>query len=280
MNTKMNKGLIGLTLAFIMIASVFAAIAPSTTADVKAASNFQTAKETMNAAWTAIDPAMTYKVGDTARYIVNYTNTDPTFNCTLTLTDLLPDGTTYTFGTDVFFAVGQERVYYYNYTIKAGDVRAAGLDGVGYDHISNYARTDGLNENSEPITDNRGKFSRIVECATAVIANPGCFEEEGSYITFDGSQSYADPPNTIVNWSWTFSDGVHGSSDWSSTTSRDVNSAVTATLTVVDSMGCADSASVKVPPCTEVPLLTTLGVIALIGALSAVLLVSRYRKVH
>jgi uncharacterized repeat protein (TIGR01451 family) len=276
----MHKEILCGIVCAILLVLVIAAIAPTTTADVVAASNFQTAKETMNAAWTAVDPTMIYQVGDTARYIVTYNNTDPTYNCTLDLTDLLPDGTIYTFGTDIFFAVGQERVYYYNYTIKPGDVRAAGTDGVSYNHIANYARTNGTNENTEPITDNRGKFSRIVECATAVIANPGCFEEEGSYITFDGSQSYADPPNTIVNWSWTFSDGVHGSSDWSSTTSRDVNSAVTATLTVVDSMGCADSASVKVPPCTEVPLLTTLGVIALIGALSAVLLVSRYRKVH
>jgi uncharacterized repeat protein (TIGR01451 family) len=325
-----------------MIASVFAAIAPSTTADVKAASNFQTAKETMNAAWTAIDPAMTYKVGDTARYIVNYTNTDPTFNCTLTLTDLLPDGTTYTFGTDVFFAVGQERVYYYNYTIKAGDVRAAGLDGVGYDHISNYARTDGLNENSEPITDNRGKFSRItydlppsfnftweaigclevefnptwnasgttivnhtwnfgdgstpvtivgppvpithnystcsfktvtlsgwaanglsgsdtdviyVDCGPTAIAkaDPTCFESAGSLITFDGSASHADPLNTlypqsIASYLWEFDDGYPDSTD--AVTTRTVNDTVTATLTVVDTLGCEDTDNVTVGPCS------------------------------
>ncbi|HDS46037.1 MAG TPA: hypothetical protein ENN68_08140, partial [Methanomicrobia archaeon] len=35
MTTKMNKGLIGITLAFIMVASIFAAIAPSTTAEVE-----------------------------------------------------------------------------------------------------------------------------------------------------------------------------------------------------------------------------------------------------
>jgi len=121
-----------------------------------------------------------------------------------------------------------------------------------------------------------------VACPPKAIAgkDPGCFEEGGSIITFDGSQSYAESPNTIVNWSWTFSDGVKGSNDWSSTTSRAVNSTVTATLTVRDSLGCEDSASVRVPPCTQVPLLTTLGLIVLIGVLSAVLLVSKYRKVH
>jgi hypothetical protein len=270
-------GMISMLLVFLLVA----AIAPTTTADVKAASNFQTAKETRNAANTSVDPTMVYQVGDTAIYQVTYTNTDPVYNCTLDLFDILPDGTTHTFGNDVFFLYGNDtKTYYYSYIIKPGDVRVAGLDGVSYDHIANYARTDGTNENEEPINDTRGKFSRILACATAVIADPGCYEEGGSIITFDGSQSYADPPNTIVNWSWTFNDGVKGSSDWSPTTSRAVNSTVTATLTVRDSMGCVDSASVSIPPCTQVPLLTTLGLITLIGVLSAVLLVSKYRKVH
>jgi len=277
----MRKQLIFGMVSLLLVSLLVAAIAPTTTADRAATSEFNTAKETMNAANTSVDPTMVYQVGDTAIYRVTYTNSDPNLNCTLDLYDVLPDGTTHYFDTDVFFLKnGTERVYYYEYTIKPGDVRPAGTDGVSYNHITNYAHTDGFNENEEPITDFRGKFSRILKCATAVIADPGCFEEGGSIITFDGSQSYADPPNTIVNWSWTFNDGVKGSSDWSPTTSRAVNSTVTATLTVRDSMGCEDSASVRVPPCTQVPLLTPLGLIGLIGVLSAVLLVSKYRKVH
>jgi hypothetical protein len=331
MNTKNSKGIIGITLALIMIASVFAAIAPSTTADVKAAADFSTAKETLDATGTFVDPTMTYQVGDTVHYIVNYTNTDPTFNCTLDLWDIFPDGTIHNFGNDIFFTVGQKRSYTVDYIVKASDVQPpSGL--ITYNHITNTARAQGLNGNSEVIDDTSTKISEILEeqlpelnftwkgigcfevefngsasidpdgnisnhtwsygdgatsgvifgppgivshiyltcgpktvklsgyddrgnsaekekeiyvdCGPTAIAyaTPSCFEAGNDSIIFNGSASHADLNNTaypqsIVNWSWSFSDSGHGSSDNAAVTSRVVNDTVTATLTVRDSLG-------------------------------------------
>jgi hypothetical protein len=74
----------------------------------------------------------------------------------------LPDGTVYTFGTNVPFAVGETQIYFYNYTIKASDVRPAGTDSVSFDHIINYAKDEGANSAGEPFVDTRAKISRIL----------------------------------------------------------------------------------------------------------------------
>jgi len=329
-SVKRGMKVSGLLVVLILIAAVFAAIAPLTTA-----SQFMTEKETMNAAGTAVDPTMTYMVGDTARYIINYNNTDPAYSCILDLWDILPNGNILMFGNDVFFAPGQKRIFYYNYTINAGDVRAAGTDGLSYDHIANYARTDGTNENEELIIDERGKFSQItydlppsfdftwaasgcyeveftpwytsgttitnhtwtfgdgtnsgiiagppgtithtyascgmktfrlsgydsnglyndwadiiyVDCGPTAVAkaSSSCFEANGSDIIFDGSGSYGE--STPLSYSWTFTGGFTGDNDNAAITTVMVNAPITASLTVIDALGCTDNAEVSIGPC-------------------------------
>jgi hypothetical protein len=140
----------------------------------------------------------------------------------------------------------------------------------GYDSHGNYAET---------VKD------IYVDCGPTAIAsaNPNCIPGDGSYaVTFDGSKSHADLnnkiyPQSIVFWGWEFSDG---SILTGSVVTKVIDEPITAHLTVVDSLGCVDTAVVKVGPCSEVPLVTPLGLIALIGALGAVLLVGIRRRVH
>jgi len=96
-----------------------------------------------------------------------------------------------------------------------------------------------------------------VDCGPTAIARatPTCFEGTGELITFNGSLSHADlansyDPQTIVSYQWNFSDSGTGSSDNTVETSRMVNDTVIATLTVVDSLGCEDTDTVTVGPCS------------------------------
>jgi len=110
-------------------------------------------------------------------------------------------------------------------------------------------------------------------------ADPRCFEEGGTVITFTGSAT--TDPNvsglTITTWSWSFSDCGTATGQ---VVSRVVTEPITATLTVKDSNGCTDTATVSVGPCTQAPLLSPIGLIALLGALSAVLILGIRRKVR
>jgi uncharacterized repeat protein (TIGR01451 family) len=259
MRSKIVLGIVGTFFVVILVA----ALVPSTMA-----AGFGLDKQTYP------DTLAKYHVGDTINYTIKATNTG-SFNCTVDIWDILPDGTTKIYlDNDSYFSIGKVKWYNFSRTIESGWVDPNMK-------INNTVYAVGEDETTDTIDTKMTKTSTILTCPTAkAFANPSCFESGGSMITFDGSQSYAVSPLTIVNWSWSFSDGVKGSSDYSSVTSRVVDSTVTATLTVLDSAGCKDSASVSVEKCTDVPLLTPLGLIALIGALSAVLLVSKYRKVH
>ena len=99
----------------------------------------------------------------------------------------------------------------------------------------------------------------------------GCVDI-GSTVEFSIHSIIHDTP--IASYQWTFDDGLAGSSDTSPTTSRTIptNSGVTATLKVVDTLGCmgVDSVSVCAKPPQEVPILTPTGMVALIGMLCIV----------
>ena len=128
-----------------------------------------------------------------------------------------------------------------------------------------------------------GSFTDVIYVAcppkASAAADPGCFEEEGTAITFTGSATTDPnvPGITIVSWAWGFSDGGMGNGQ---VVTKFVTEPITATLKVVDSNGCEDTATVSVGPCTQAPLLTPLGLIALLGALSAVLIMGIRRKVR
>ena len=128
-----------------------------------------------------------------------------------------------------------------------------------------------------------GSFTDVIYVACPpkayASADPRCFEEEGTMITFTGSATTDPnvPGLTISSWSWSFSDGT---TDTGQVVTRTVAEPITATLTVKDTNGCTDTATVSVGPCTQAPLLTPIGLIALLGALSAVLILGIRRKVR
>ena len=192
----MNKGLIGITLAFIMVASIFAAIAPSTTADQEAQAGFSLDKQTYP------DPTASYKVGDPITYrIIASCPIEAPFNCEVDIWDVLPDNTTTIYlDNDSYFTIGQSKTYWVNTTV--------GADWVKDDKIRNFVWAVGLDENptqadeiktymvkTNPITyDVPPEFEFEWEAI-------GCFEVE-----FD--PSYTAEGTTIVNHTWTFGDGT------------------------------------------------------------------------
>jgi len=163
-------------------------------------SDFSTSKETLDATGTYVDPGMKYHIGDTVHYIVNYTNTDPSFTCTLDLWDRLPNGTIVDFATGAYFAIGEKKTFHVDYVVEAGDVRdPTGL--IDYKHIVNYGRAMGLNSNSDVIDDNRSKTSEILAEPPELDFDwePACCKN----ISFSGGVVSGD----VVTHTWYFGDG-------------------------------------------------------------------------
>jgi PKD repeat protein len=94
MNNKKGKGVIGITLAAIMIASIFAVIAPISADEVKPMSPLEHAlgKNTIEGPGGAVNTSLTYQKGDTVYWRAFYmpTSEDVTM---LNVTDIYPDGT-------------------------------------------------------------------------------------------------------------------------------------------------------------------------------------------
>ena len=102
---------------------------------------------------------------------------------------------------------------------------------------------------------NKGNYSDFLllekDPIAVATASPFCFEANGTWITFDGSGSSADPiTGRSLTYSWTFSDGGSGTSDNAVNTSREVNDTLTATLTVDDGH-CTGTTNVTVNPCSN-----------------------------
>jgi len=129
------------------------------------------------------------------------------------------------------------------------------------------------------VTDNLGQTGTIrhdVNVAGGPVVQvttdaDGCVDI-GAMVEFSIDSLTHDTP--IASYQWTFNDGLTGSSDTSPTTSRTIptNNGVTATLTVTDTLGCVgvDHVSVCVKPTQQVPFLTPVGMVALIGMLCIV----------
>jgi len=113
--------------------------------------------------------------------------------------------------------------------------------------LSGYAANGLSNSTSEPI---------YVDCGPKAIAkaSPSCFESGGSPITFDGNDSHADLandfyPQSIASYHWTFDDSALADGNTAIVT-RTVTNETVATLTVVDTLGCENTTTVKVGPCS------------------------------
>ena len=156
-------------------------------------------------------------------------------------------------------------------------------DGTGdYDDASGESvpySADGTCNVGLKVTDNLGQTGTIrhdVDVAGGPIVQvttdaDGCVDI-GTMVEFRIDSLTHDTP--IDSYQWTFDDGIPGSSDTLPTTSRTIptNNGVTATLTVTDTLGCigVDSVSVCVKPPNQVPFLTPVGMVALIGMLCIV----------
>jgi hypothetical protein len=341
MNTKVTKSIIGVTLAIIMIASIFAAIAPATTADVAPAAELtqgKTGPSTVPAiagnvinftisvgnpvqaagSWTGrvydvpsgADPFDTVnKVGwvelTTAPVTLpaNGVSQNWYYEHTITASDVANgsvdnkmaaigqhnDGT-WTNGTAQhvttlesqeippefsfeFEGIGCHEVELngsasvdpdgsiVNHTWYFGDGDSQWVDGAPGTITHTYA-TGGVKTVKLEGYDDGGNYNSTTDVIyvdqgpTAIArANPSCFEGTGSMVTFNGSSSHADLanelyPQSIATYNWTFDDGQTGSSDNAAVTSRMVNDTVTATLTVTDTLGCVDTDTVTVGPCS------------------------------
>ena len=109
-----------------------------------------------------------------------------------------------------------------------------------------------------------------------ITTSPGGDVNVGDPVTFSIASLTSDTP--IGGYQWTFTGGLTGSSDTSPTTTLTIPAGgVTATLTVVDTLGCEGDDIITVrthppqqKPPSEVPLLTPVGMFALIGMLCIV----------
>ena len=194
MNTKSkrSKGIIGITLAAIMIASIFAAIAPSTTADVKPLSAISIYKE------TSPNPSAQYNVSDTITYKIIVTNPAlAVYNWTGDLTDTYENGTTVTLATGIFLDIGDDYTTYTNYTVTSADesrgyvrnkANAFGTDGSG-----NEANAEG-NENSTILGEEKEPPEFAFTWDRACCRN----------ISFVG---WSSDPTNVTNHTWNFGDG-------------------------------------------------------------------------
>ena len=172
-----------------------------------------------------------------------------------------------------------------NHTWYFGDGTNSGVLQGPLDVITHQYSSCGIKEVNLSGYDDDGNFNYsrkgiYVDCGPRAIAqaNPTCFEEGGTVITFDGSASHVDPlnpfPRPITWWKWTYSDGQSGSSDDQRVTTRQVDDTITATLEVSDGC-CNDTSTVTVNPCpSRVPAITPIGIIALIGLLSVIAAIS------
>jgi parallel beta-helix repeat protein len=189
MNTK--KGIVGITLAAIMIASIFATVTPSVTAP-SALGVIQLQKT------TTPDPHAQYYIGDTIDYKIVVTNPDPNYGCTLDVYYTYPNGTVELIEEDLYLDIGENKTYFRSYVVTATD----GI--IGY--VTNTLSVTGTNDNGQSIS------AFVGETSTVLSGDPPVFEFDFVNacclnIRFNGSASY-DPDGSIVNHTWWFGDGT------------------------------------------------------------------------
>ena len=198
MNNKKGKGVIGITLAVIMIASIFAVIAPTGADDVVKPMNparFDLGKD------TTPDPVAKYKVGDTIDYEITAHNPSTAYTAYIDIVeDIYPDGSTATLATNQVFGPGDTKYYPTSYTVTGTEATViADNEVINYVHVHGYLDVDGV---EDLIDSTMGKTSSIVEFPE--------FDFSFEYICcrnfeFTGTSSYVTSP--ITDHKWAFGDG-------------------------------------------------------------------------
>jgi len=194
MNNKkgIKKGVIGIALAAIMIASIFAVIAP-TGADVHVMAGLGVEKQTYP------DKTATYHVGDHVNYTIEVTNPDGTGTWIGNVYDIYPNGTNVTIWGDI--EIGPES----NKTTTIMDAyvvtKSDGINGSILNSVWAFGKTNGERANG------------WAEEESEIIVIRPVFEFDFNHtcccrMEFDGSASYhPEPGRTIETHTWNFSDG-------------------------------------------------------------------------
>ena len=195
MNTKVSKGIIGITLAMIMIASIFAAIAPSTTADGVDIQGALTLSK--------IAEYDQYYIGETVTYDLLVGNPNQDSGCTIDIFDQYAYDAEVEIASDVYLAPsgdsGDTWADTISFEIVAGDVTPGGW-------VINTLRVAG-NETEDPYTPVDGAIGESV----VILSNPPVFDFDFDRacclnMSFVGT---ATDDDTVVNYSWDFgSDAV------------------------------------------------------------------------
>jgi uncharacterized repeat protein (TIGR01451 family) len=192
MNIKEDTMLI--TLVLVMIALIFAVIAPATTAEVPLGSpaGFGVNKESYP------DPLAAYRVGDTIDYSIRLANDVSSYNATVNVWDILPNGTKLEWrgNASVDFPVGGAPEWW-NYTTTV----MADWD-TGTNQFTNVVYVYGHDENPNfPGGDTITAFVQFSSPLSLVFDfdwDPSCCYN----ISFSGWAEIS-----VVNYTWDFGDG-------------------------------------------------------------------------
>jgi len=186
-----KKG-IRIFIAAIMIASIFAVIAP-TGADVHVMAGLGVEKQTYP------DPSASYHVGDHVNYTIEVTNPDDTCNWTGNVYDIYPNGTNVTIWGDLKICPeGNATTTIMDaYVVTKSD----GINGSILNTIKAFGNCDGERANG------------WAEEESEIIVIRPVFEFDFNHtcccrMEFNGSASYHPEPGRIIaNHTWNFSDG-------------------------------------------------------------------------
>ncbi len=202
MNIKEDTMLI--TLVLVMIALIFAVIAPSTTADpetpVGHPAGFGVNKESYP------DPVAAYRVGDTINYSIRLVNDVSSYNAKVNVWDILPNNTKLEWrgNASVEFPVGGAPEWWnYSTTVMADwDTTTNPWNEPGNDKFTNVVFVNGSDDN--PNFDGGDTIEAFVQFSSPLSLEidfdwePACCKN----ISFNG---WAD--NEVVNYTWDFGDG-------------------------------------------------------------------------
>ncbi|MGC9444915.1 MAG: hypothetical protein ACP5E9_08350 [Candidatus Methanospirareceae archaeon] len=256
MNAKKRSGILGLTLVVVLVISIFITLIPTSMALTHTIK-----KVTLSGPGGTEEIDKQYSRGEMVYYRYSYTpNSEGVW--INKIIDEYPDGTFVTlYEGNISLAQGEtysdettwpipnawpkdyinNRIYF-NITSKV-----TGLDDMGTASCQNIVLAQ--------------------ECAAKATADPACYYENGTWITFDGSGSYGVGG---LKYAWTFTGGFTGDNDNGAVTKVFVTAPITATLTITDSLGCTHSTSVRVPACPDtVPVFTPIGMVGLVAVLGA-----------
>jgi hypothetical protein len=192
MNTKRSKGIIGITLAIIMVASIFAVMVPTTVAI-----NYAIGKDTIEGPGGAINNSLTYQKGDTVYYRCNFKPTSEAVWLT-EVVDTYPDGTKAVLFTGNFsIAVNTSYVIETNWAIPTNWSDPSIVNDVRFNFTSQLTAEDDF------ATAHATSFLEYDKPVFDFTFSQACCHN----MSFVGTAS-AD----VANWSWDFGEDADANS--------------------------------------------------------------------